>query len=395
MKKEYLFTIIAGCGMAGASVGMIGNTSGLFFSPVAESLNVGRGSTAMMLTVANFAMAIGGIYLNSIMHENTLKRVIWLASILAVGSTFLLASANSLMVLYVLSALRGLGGGMAGLVMVTVLINNWFAKNRGLYTSVALAFSGLAGVILSPVLSSIIANAGWRTGYIVLSILMLAFYAPAMFFPLAIRPRSKGMVPYGAQETTQATMTLPEEETPNVTKMTVVLVFVFAILSSFIAAFPSHLPGVGEAAGIGAAMLSASMAANVASKLLLGIMADKVGFKKSAVIFEAVVLFAVLGLMTFSASIIMLGSSFMMGFCFAIGAVGTAIVTREIFGLKKYGKIYPMVSFAGTAANAVGASIYGFMYDASGNYASCKLLTLTMAATLILTTILVYRQKTA
>ena len=45
-----------------------------------------------------------------------------------------------------------------------------------------------------------------------------------------------------------------------------------------------------------------------------------------------------------------------------------AMVTRDLFGVQNYGGVYPAVSMGIAVANAVGSSVIGFLYDASGSY---------------------------
>ena len=46
------------CGMVGATLG-VKNISGLFFTPMAESFGVGRGTISLTLTISNLMLAAG------------------------------------------------------------------------------------------------------------------------------------------------------------------------------------------------------------------------------------------------------------------------------------------------------------------------------------------------
>ena len=52
LKGKYLMVLIAVCGIAAASMGMLTNVSGLFFTPISEELGVGRGSVSLTLTIS-------------------------------------------------------------------------------------------------------------------------------------------------------------------------------------------------------------------------------------------------------------------------------------------------------------------------------------------------------
>ena len=61
IKKEYLFPVIAGCGLIGTCLGICVNISGNFFSPIASEFGIGRGSAALTLTVYNLVQALSGM----------------------------------------------------------------------------------------------------------------------------------------------------------------------------------------------------------------------------------------------------------------------------------------------------------------------------------------------
>ena len=89
-----------------------------------------------------------------------------------------MCAAPNVWVLYFLSAARGMAGGILGTVLVTIVINGWFHTGSGLATSIAMACSGLTGAALSPVLSAVIQNAGWRSGYLVSAVIIGALNLP-------------------------------------------------------------------------------------------------------------------------------------------------------------------------------------------------------------------------
>ena len=63
-----------------------------------------------------------------------------------------------------------------------------------------------------------------------------------------------------------------------------------------------------------------------------------------------------------------------------------SIMTREIYGIEKYTRIYPTVSFAGAMANAVGVTLLGLVYDLFGSYYVIFVLCLIMQAAVIFIT---------
>ena len=175
--KNYIYwlVVIAGCGMIGTCLGLGVNVAGLFFSPIAKDFNVGRGSVSATLMVYNLIQAFTGLAAPASLRRFGLKKMVIYGTVIQAVTTFLLSVSPNVLVLMILNGIRGFASGLIGTVTVTVMINYWFNKNNGLMTSIAMGFSGLAAALLSPILSGIIANAGWRTGYMVLALLSVLF----------------------------------------------------------------------------------------------------------------------------------------------------------------------------------------------------------------------------
>ena len=161
--KRQGMVFAAMCGL-NASLGLLTNVPGVFFVPIAEELGVGRGSVAMTLTVSNLAFALGGLLSSRLMKGMGLRRLVAAGTAVNVAATVALSRAQSLLPLYLLNALRGLAVGAIGLVLMTIVLNNWFQRNNSLVASIVLSCSGITGIVLSPTLSFLIGKTNWRVG---------------------------------------------------------------------------------------------------------------------------------------------------------------------------------------------------------------------------------------
>ena len=134
------------CCLAASSIGLCTNAIGVFYTPVAKSLKVLKGTFAMHATLSTLATALTSLKMSKVIKKYFYKEVLLIGVILSSGATWLMS--------YSTSILRGIGVGIYGMVPITVVITNWFDKKHGLATSLALSFSGLSGAIFSPLLSS-------------------------------------------------------------------------------------------------------------------------------------------------------------------------------------------------------------------------------------------------
>ena len=138
------------------------------------------------------------------------------------------------------------------MVMVTMLINNWFRTNVGLITSIAMGSSGIAGAVLSPVFSSVIEACGWRTGYLAAAAVMMILELPALLLPIAFRPEDVGMMSLGEQ--TADADARPRVSSKKVSTPLFIMAMIMAVSTSFATAMPQHFPGIANACGMAAAV---------------------------------------------------------------------------------------------------------------------------------------------
>ena len=378
MKSKHIFVLIAMCGLAAASIGVTVNCGGVFYAPVAEDLGVGRGNVAMMVTITSIMASIIAMGIPKLLTEKTLKPIIIIAVALLAGATYAISLCGNLTLIYILSAVRGVGDGMINFVLITMIVNYWFYAKRGVFTSVVMAFSGVPGVILSPIFSNIISASGWRTGFVWAAAATVLCCLPAVILPFSIRPESAGLKPYGYDEYMAArkeglTMVINDSSARfNYFNPKFLLALIICICISIVAAVPQHLPGyavsVGKSASFGAMMLSVSMACNIGSKLLFGVLNDRIGAYKTVYVMAFLNIAGIFLLLFLPNSFGLYAGAGLLAFAFSIAAVGMAMLSGYLFGMELYASAYPVISFVGGIANALAATFVGTLYDMTGTY---------------------------
>ena len=378
MKAKHIFVLIAMCGLAAASVGVTVNTAGVFYAPIAADIGAGRGDVAMIITICSIVAAIVAMFVPKFLNEKTLKIIIILAVALLCGSTYMISRCNTLMQMYVMSFLRGIGDGMINFVIITMIINYWFYARRGLFTSLVMAFSGVPGVVLSPVFSSIISASGWRHAFVWVAIATLLFCLPAILLPFTIRPETSGLVPYGYEEFLKEKengRTVVIDNTPkrfNYFNPKFLLGIIITIATCTVAAVPQHFPGyaesIGKAASVGAMMLSVAMAFNIIFKLVFGVLNDRIGAYRTTYVMAAINITGTLMLLFIPQTWALFSGAAFFADTFAVSSVGMAMISGYLFGMEYYAAAYPVLSFVGGVANAIAASMVGGLYDITGTY---------------------------
>ena len=398
IKGKYLLTILAMCGLSAAAVGMHANTAGVFFAPVADSLGVGRGNVSLTLTISNLLFATVGLLVPRVYSAQRFKRNLIVFGLLYAVTTALHAAAPNLAVLYLLSAVRGLAGGLAGNVVVTIVINNWFVSNVGLISSIALGCSGICGAVFSPLLSAIISRAGWRTGYLAAGIIILILELPAMLLPFTYIPEASGLSPLGGSSSARTGRRGGESSKALIPAALFIPALAFAFIGSWATSYPQHFPGIadsfGRSAAVGSVMVSVCLLCNTCGKLIFGALADRFGTKISAILYIAVIAAGfLLMLLPGNGSAALFAGAAMIGLSYSLPTVGIVMLTNDIFGVENYARIFPKLSLCGTVAYALGSALIGFAYDAWKSYVLALSAGLVMILGGVVITVWLYRRK--
>lgn len=380
------------CGLAAASIGVSINSSGVFYTPVSESLNMMRGTFSMHMTIFSLVTAFSAFLVPKLMKHVSYTAILTISVIVAVISTGLMALGKNAMIFYILAAIRGMSTAMFSIVPLTMIVNGWFEEKHGLATSIVFGFSGLAGSICSPILSSCIEAYGWQMGYIIKAGILLVLCLPAVLYPFHVESRDDGYLPYGyVEKTTHQQM----NETKPFHFITIAFIgfFIFGLLCSCITSVTQHLPGFAESIGmssvVGASLLSAGMIGNIVSKLVIGGLSDRMGAVKATIVMMIVNGLGIVFLLMGQSEYLLIVGSFFFGSSYGIGAVALPLLTKHYFGVKYYDKAFPSISFASNLGAAISLSMVGYIYDFLGSYTYAfmiALLMIVMAGVLLIIT---------
>ena len=370
MRPRYIMVLAALCCALAGGVGLTTNIFGLFFSPIAAEFQVGRGSVSATLTICNVIYAIGGILMPRFVKAENYKKMMALGALLTAAATFLLAKSNALWQMYLLNAVRGFSSGFCGTVMATIVVNNWFHSNNGLFTSIVMGCSGLSGAVFTPLFSRLIAAMGWRFAYGLSAAMIAALYLPVILLPVGLTPEAVGQTPYGPPAARTTGAAAPKKK---VSGFLFCVVSLYATMGGLLAAVVQHFPGIAETQALtgatGAAMLSAGLIANTSGKLILGALIDRFGIRRSVLAVTAAIAVGVALVAWVPVRAAAIAGAFLIGLSYSTVTVGLVMLTREAFGVENYSAVYPKAGMFTTVFYALGAALIGFVYDRMGTYA--------------------------
>lgn len=288
---------------------------------------------------------------------------------------------HSLWQFYLVGALVGIFAMGCGTIPVSVLITNWFEKNRGLMISIAMMGISIGGNVLSPLLSWLIVEFGWRYAYFILCALSLIVLVPIALFVVRRAPQDVGLEPYGhGEETAVSTKkknvpasnwnaTLKEARKTPILWMFAVGAFLIYFTACFMGHMSYYLQGVGFDAAAVASYISLYSVVAIIGKLVLGRIFDRFGPKIGILFGSGTFLLFLVGFLFVQGSPMMLYfAAVMYGFGTCTATVAIPIMTTSVFGAKNYSELYGFISAFTMAGSAIGSSAIGFLYDLTGSY---------------------------
>ena len=262
-----------------------------------------------------------------------------------------------------------------------MLITNWFEKNRGLMISIAMMGISIGGTVLSPLLSWLIVEFGWRYAYFILCALSLIVLVPIALFVVRRAPQDVGLEPYGhGEETAVSTKkknvpasnwnaTLKEARKTPILWMFAVGAFLIYFTACFMGHMSYYLQGVGFDAAAVASYISLYSVVAIIGKLVLGRIFDRFG-PKIGILFGCGTFFLFLVAFIFvqGSPMMLYFAAVMYGFGTCTATVAIPIMTTSVFGAKNYSELYGFVSAFTMTGSAIGSSAIGLVYDLTGSY---------------------------
>lgn len=370
--RRHLFILLACCGMVAASVGLCVNAYGVFYTPICEELGVGRAAVTFHATISGILTGVLSPVVVKMTGRHSIRKITCFGVILSASSFILMAAAENLWVLNLCGVLRGVGNSCFYMPIVTVILGNWFKKKQGTIVGMVMAFSGVSGAILSPVLTAVISSYGYRRASVFGAIVIAVIALPLCGMTLELDPADIGTRPYGEVQIPEKTQRMHKVNHFSVASPVFLILAGMTFLCVFITGLTSHLSGYAESIGIGsslgAAMISAVMLGNILSKFTSGVLADKIGVYKAFSIMFLITLGGCILLQLTHTSGVLLIASFLFGAIYASSAVGLPSIVRHIYGDKQYGEAYSIIAMISVVAPSLSMVLIGWLYDVTGNY---------------------------
>ena len=356
------------------------------------SLGAFKGGLSIMFATAGFLGMLAGWLCDRIGAK---KLILVGLALLAIGY-FQYGSVNSLMDIYVISALFGLVLVLCGLMINVYLVSSWFTKKRGLAIGLVLAGTSLGNAAFPKLNNWLMSFGTWQEVFNwVAWIPMVAL--PLLFFFLKDSPS----VSADAADADGASRELPTRNGYTLKEALVSRNF-WIVASIAMCTFYSILAmsghtflffrGEGYEDTVAAWAVSIVFLGGLIGKIGSGYLAERLG-RKRVLISGLLMMFAGILIMLFSmqsGTKILLWVGLVL-FGFGWGGIYTLIqvLAADLFGMLALGKILGAINILDTFGGAAGPIVTGIMVDQTQSYVqpfiviSVLLLIATIAASFL------------
>ncbi|MDI1274224.1 MFS transporter [Polaromonas sp.] len=264
--------------------------------------------------------------------------------------------------------LIGLFGSSATFAPLLADTSLWFVRRRGIAVAVCASGNYIGGAIWPPVVQHFVATEGWRHTYLALG---LFSFVTMTALALLMRRRPPVAVAAATRQNLSATPSdLPFGLSPGKAQT---LLCVAGVACCVAMAMPqvhivSYCTDLGYGAARGAEMLSLMLACGVVSRLVSGLVCDRIGGLRTLLLGSALQGLALLLFLPFDGLVSLYLIAALFGL-FQGGIVPSyAIIVREYFLPAEAGARVGTVIMATMVGMALGGWMSGKVFDLTGSY---------------------------
>ena len=381
------FMLVCCLVMLVVSTGIVNNCAGQFVAPVCEALDMPRSQMTLYLSFQNTALMILVPFLGIIYTKIKPRLFATCGAALMAISFGMLSQCHEAWQFWICGFCIGAGAMTVSSTTVSIIMNNWFIKNKGLVIGIAMAGSGFGSMIFNPLGQHLIANDGYQTAYIVLAVIMACVFVPVLLL-YRFKPEDMGLKPLGYEEAQAAKAKDGEvavEEHEQVVRegytykeairspKFYMLAFIILCLSGCsmgtFTHLQSYMTGTGMEGAFAASIIGVTSAFLMVGKVLWGRVRDWIGPRPTFVIALGCFVASYVVIL-FIPSNPMLSYLFavLFGLSYATPTMFSPLLTIASFGERDFTKIYGSVQLFFYLGPIICNPLSGAIFDATSSY---------------------------
>ncbi len=362
---------------------VLGNSSMYVVSVVLPAVQaefgVGRADASLPYTLMMVCLGLGGIWTGRMADRHGLMPVLCVGAVAVCGGFVWAGLSGSIWGFGLAHGLMGLIGSSATFAPLMADTALWWNKRRGIAVAICASGNYIAGALWPPIVQNGIELIGWRHTYVLLGLvcgvgmLLLALRmrqrAPMVQMdaaPAAVAPAASGAAPLP--------LPLDRSRPFGLRPLHAQLLLCVAGVACCVAmAMPqvhivAYCTDLGFGAARGAEMLSLMLACGIVSRLVSGVICDRIGGVRTLLLGSALQGVGLMLFLPFDGLVPLYVISAMFGL-FQGGIVPAyAIIIREYFAPREAGARVGAVIMATLIGMALGGWMSGWIFDVTGSY---------------------------
>ncbi len=338
---------------------------------VQAEFGVGRADASLPYTLMMVCLGLGGLVTGRMADRHGIAPVLGVGAAAVAAGYILAALSNNI---WTFGLAHGLLLGMLGssatfapLIADTAL---WWNKRRGIAVAICASGNYVAGAVWPPIVQWGIEAFGWRPTYMAMGVVCGAGIA-LLSLRMRLRPPQVDLAPAA-----RVTMALaPDTHRPFglAPSQAQSLLFIAGIACCVAMAMPqvhivAYCVDLGFGAARGAEMLSLMLVCGIVSRLVSGLICDRIGGIRTLLLGSVLQGVALLMFLPFDGLVPLYVISAMFGL-FQGGIVPSyAIIVREYFPPQEAGARVGALVMATLVGMALGGWMSGWVFDLTGSY---------------------------
>ncbi len=365
LDSRYSWTRL-GITLAIAVIGNVGMWAIIVIMPAVQAeFGVDRADASLPYTLTMIGFAIGNMVLGRAVDRFGAMASVIVATLILTLGFGLAAVSGSIWVLSVVQFLIGLGSAVCFGPLIAD-ISHWFFKRRGIAVAIAASGNYLSGAIWPLVLAGILEDQGWRTAYIIIGVVSLV-----TMVPLAVLLRRA--LPDGAEATAEAAAALKRRSVPFGSNTLVWLLGLAGIGCCVAMSMPqvhivAYCVDLGYGPAVGAEMLSLMLLGGVVSRIISGLMSDRLGGVLTLLAGSVLQMVGLALFLPFDGLVSLYLVSALFGLAQGGIVPAYAVIVREYLPAKEAGSKVGFVMMTTILGMAIGGWMSGWIYDVTGSY---------------------------
>ena len=353
---------------------VLGNSSMYVVSVVLPAVQaefgIGRADASLPYTLMMICLGLGGLWTGKMADRHGLTPVLLLGAAAVCAGFVGAGMAGSIWLFGLAHGLMGLIGSAATFAPLMADTALWWNRRRGIAVAICASGNYIAGSFWPPLVQYGIEHIGWRNTYTGMGLVCGAGMAL-----LALRMRQRPPMVQVAPAAQAGQRPVQDRSRPfgMAPGRAQLLLFIAGIACCVAMSMPqvhivAYCTDLGFGAARGAEMLSLMLASGIVSRLVSGMICDRIGGIRTLLLGSALQGIALLMFLPFDGLVPLYVVSAMFGL-FQGGIVPSyAIIIREHFDPHEAGARVGSVIMATLLGMALGGWLSGWIFDLTGSY---------------------------